>query len=125
MLGPFAGGGASAPRAAGRVEPAARLALLRARAATASRHASAGADKGVSGVLALVARANASSPGPVGVERAVLHGYVSYTRPSPLVRGRWNQALIARTLVKELSGPCAAEGGAAPAQRMVAGSARR
>ena len=79
------------PHAAGRVEPAARWALRRARAATqaASRHASAGADAGVSGLFALVARADASAAQPARVERAVLHGD---TRPSPLVRGRWNQA---------------------------------
>jgi hypothetical protein len=113
------------PRAAGRVEPAARRALLRARAATASRHASAGVDAGVSGLLALVARADASAAQLVRVERAVLHGDVSYTRQSPLVRGRWNQVLIARTLAKVLSGPGVEHGSAAPAPHMVAGSTRR
>ncbi len=84
------------PRAAGRVVPPARLALRRARAATASRHASAGADAGAFGLLVLVARADACAAQPIRVERAVLHGDISYTRPSPSVRRRWNQALIAR-----------------------------
>ncbi len=78
------------------MEPLTRRALRRARAATASRHASAGADAAASGLLVLVARADACAAQQVRVELAVLHGDVSYTRPSPPVHRRWNQALIAR-----------------------------
>ncbi len=78
------------PRAAGRVEPAAWRALRRAEAAIASRHAKAIADAGVFGLLALplVARADASAAGLVRVERAIVHGNDSYTRPSPPVHWR-------------------------------------
>ncbi len=114
------------PRAAGRVEPEARWALLRARAAIAVRHASTGADSdaGVSGLLALVARAESSAAGLVRVEKAVLHGDVSYTRPSPLVSGRWNQAQIARTLAQALGDPGAVHGGGQYLKWVLWGEAR-